>query len=274
MARKKANRGLLTAGEVARMITAASTQIRAGQTKPTPMRRKQQAPRQTSDVRLTRQVVPAAGGDIVTRPRGVPRMNTRGNTFLVCNTELVIEGNGSAVLGGFTTASNLTHPSFCTWLGTIAQAFSKFRWIRARYIYIPGVPTNTTGRITLGMSYDTSDNAPGDMLQASAAYKAVSCPVWAGYEGSPLMNNLSTPVGSIAGAVAIDIDTARFSNPWYKIQTAADITAMSLTDRNMYVPCQLYLSSQGLPVVSGFFGSVYLQYEVEFIEPIATQQNA
>jgi hypothetical protein len=258
----------LTVGQVTSLINS-----KLSANKKIKKRPRKQRSQDTGDIRTVRQAAPAAAGDIVSRPRSMPRMQTRNGGFYVCNTELVIELNSPAVLGAFQNVQHFTHPSFCTWLNTIGLNFSKFRWIRARYIYIPGTPTTTAGRVTLGMSYDTVDVAPTTTIAASAAYKSVSCPVWAGYEGSTLLNNLSTPVGSIGGAVAIDIDTNRFANPWYKIQAAATINGFTPTDRNMYVPCILNLSMLGGPV-SALMGSIYLQYEVEMIEPIIALANA
>jgi hypothetical protein len=124
------------------------------------------------------------------------------------------------------------------------------------------------------MRYDFQDLAPTSLVQAQQAHKAVTCPVWAGFEGSTALHGFGTPS---PGSVVIDIDVNQigFSTglSWYRVITGATFTPMSSTDRNLYGGCLLDLCTANGVATAGV-GTVFINYEVEVCEPIASAQQA
>lgn len=214
---------------------------------------------------------PSAGSALVRRAAQVPRMLTSGEATRVCNTEMI-----SAITNplAFAQGDVYMHPAFFPWLKTVAAGFSKWRWIRLRFIYIPVCPTNTAGQLVLGLAYDVSDNAPTTSVQLQQAYKSVTSPVWAGFEGSALMNNMDARTQAFPGAVALDVDTARLGTPYYRFQSNTDILAMSLPEQDVFVPGRIFFAREGGVATPVTVGNLFAQYEVELIEPVAPEMNA
>jgi hypothetical protein len=166
------------------------------------------------------------------------------------------------------------HPAFFPWVNTIAGGYSKWRWIRLRFIYIPVCPTSTLGQVVLALSYDITDNAPATSAALQQVYKSVTTPVWGGFEGTALLNNIDAPTDRFPGAVALDVDTARLGYNWYRFQSSGDILAMSAPEQDVFVPGRIWHAREGGLAAPFGVGNLFAQYEIELIEPVAPAMNA
>lgn len=215
-------------------------------------------------------VTPPIGGTIVFRS-GKPRINTYGDEVVrVCNTEIFNNIPGTVTAG--LAMSQPFIPSVVPWLSGIAVNFSKYRWLFCRLIYVPTCPTTTAGAITMGISYDLLDLTPTTRVQLAQMRDSTSSPVWAGWEGSDL---LTGPIRNKppAGAVYCDLDVSKVTQPWYRIVGGTNFLALSPSDRNQVCPAQAYAVTDGGIAASLGGGSVYIAYEIEFIEPVAIASN-
>lgn len=189
--------------------------------------------------------------------------------MVVCNTEALSSLTSSSTASGFATATSLLTPSTFGWLNGVSSSFSKFRFMRVRYFYLPIVSTAASGRVALSLAYDSNDSVPTSATQVIAGNHATFGPVWAGQSGFDSTN----PFGR-SDMIHLDVDTSRFDKRYYPYATAANLAAMNAVDKNIYVPCELISSMDANPTVSQTTGQLYVSYEVELIEPISTSINA
>lgn len=216
-------------------------------------------------------MAPSSGTSIVRRSPMTPFLSTRGESTIVRNTEAAVN---VATTAAFTVTDIYMHPAFNPWIATVAQNFSKFRYLSLRYIYIPSCPTTTAGTLVLGPTYDVTDNAPLTNGALQAAYHSVTTPYWAGYEGAPLLNSHMTPESRCPGAICVEIDVSRFGNSFYRFQSSGDILAFSAPEQDVFVPGRLWIATNGGPAVAIGAGTLFVQYDIELIEPITAAQNA
>jgi len=218
---------------------------------------------------------PAASSAIVVRNTRGPRINTIGNTVVVCNTEVVATIISGAA-GVFTEVGIGLYPgNFTSWLNGVAVNYSKWRWRKLRLVYIPTVPTTTAGLIVMGLTYDFADTAPTTVTQLQTFNQSVTAPVWGGYDGTSSLHNYSK---SHPGAVLIDVDVTRFGSgnglTWYKYLNATNFAAQTGIDRNIYAPGALAVAtSGGTNVAAAAVGNIFASYEIELIEPTASATN-
>ncbi len=251
-ARRRRNRGL-NVGAVPRGVYSSKTQ---------------------SGFSATMLKAPSAGTAIVRRGNMVPKMVSRENSTFVCNTELFA---AIATTAAFANAPNTVIPGELVWLTTIANNFSKWRWVYTRFIYIPSCATTTPGQIVISLTFDETDGQPGDLITAQQIYESVSFPVWSGYEGAALLSNFGMkPPG---GAVVVDLDCDRLGgasgDAFYRFTTKVNFAALaSNTDRNVYSPARINISTFGGPAIAQSAGNLFIQYCVELIEPIAPAINS
>jgi hypothetical protein len=223
---------------------------------------------QSSGFKFSRPIMaPAGAGTITGAPR--PRFSQARNDAVVIHNAEVFN-NITVVTAAVLTMSQNLIPAAFPWLNGVATNFSKFRWRKLRFVYIPACPTSTSGALTMGVVYDTNDTAPTTRAQLASVRDSTSTPIWAGWEGSALLNTFSN---SVSGCVYVDVDVARVAKPWYSYSTPANFAAFSTTDRNMYSPGVIFGISDGGPAVQITAGTVYGVYEVELIEPIDASIN-
>jgi len=210
--------------------------------------------------------VPMSTGTVFRNIR-TPAVNTRGDSVIVGNSEILFEV-ATAASGAFGTDLIALNMQNLNWLSGVAANYSKFRWRKLRLVYIPACSTSTSGSVTMGLQYQYTETAPTTIIQAAAYYRSVTSPVWAGYEGAPLLfdSQFKPPM---AGAVALDVDVARFSQPWYPVSFATQ----SGVDADQFVPVSLVISSSGGPTSSTLVGYVHDVYLVELIEPVPSALN-
>ncbi len=234
--------------------------------KPKQQRKRRKNSAQNEYLTGTTVEVPSAGGAIVRRTNRIPRFINSGESIRVANCEQRIAVTTLA-LGAFSSVRHFIVPGYLSWLTSVAANFSKWRWLKCRVVYIPTCNTTTTGNLTIGLNYDCADAQPADMIQAQSAYKAVSSPVWAGFNGIAALHHPTVP----DGAVAIDVDVTRFESKFYRYATSTTIGALSSSDKNIYIPVSFDLSSAG--GLAATVGNIFITYEVELIEPTAAAPN-
>jgi len=212
---------------------------------------------------------PIAGGVVMRRQRLTPGIVTKNGSTIICNTEFGFEVNA---LGGFNVIRYPFLPTAGLWLQSIALSFSKFRCVAIRYIYIPVCPTTTPGTVTMALGYDYNDTLPTSLAQLSVAFESISTPPWGGYEGTSLLNHhfaLETE-----GAVVVDVDCDRFGSgsglTYYPVAALATFVSQTPTDQNQFSPFYLQVATSGNALA---WGNVYIQYCIEFIEPVLAAKN-
>lgn len=119
----------------------------------------------------------------------------------------------------------------------------------------------------MGFTYDNQDTNPTTLNRVQALYNSVTSPSWGGAEGAGLLTGVSFPQIP-ATAVAMDLDVSRMSLPWYPTGAAA-----AGIDLNQQVPAFLQLGTAGGPAAATGVGTIFIKYEIEFIEPIASSMN-
>jgi len=160
-------------------------------------------------------------------------------------------------------------------VNAIAVSYSKFRFLKLRFIYIPQCPTTTSGEVVLSTGYDYLDPAPASVNNAQMSYGSVTSPLWAGAAGSCLLGIERRPIPD--EAVVVDFDVNRFGYArgpaYYRYMTLAGFGALSPSDRNVYSPCYLDVSTVGGPAVGITAGTIFVEYEIELVEPISGVLN-
>lgn len=215
---------------------------------------------------------PAAGG-VILRRGNYPRLQSSADGFstILCNTE-PLNNVVTTALGAFNVSRTQIAPFALTWLTGIATSYSKFKWLRVRLIYIPIVPTSTTGQIVLRLGYDANDTGATSITQSQTAFRSTTQPSWGGYEGSYLLNADDFPVPT-AGSVYMDLDVTRLETPFYPIVTTATFNAAAAGIQNSYSPAYLDVATQGGPAAATQIGTVFAKYEIALIEPTPAATN-
>nr|AIR95672.1 coat protein [Olive mild mosaic virus] len=207
-------------------------------------------------------VAPIAGSVVYSRPR-VPQIRTNQMSTIVVNTELVANITLAAV-GAFSFTAQPLIPSFGSWLASIADLYSKWRWIRCSVIYIPKCPTTTQGSVVMAIVYDAQDTVPTTRTQVSQCYQSITFPPYAGYGGASALNSNSSGGESLVST----LDTNRVDKKWYSTIGNAAFTALTSIDKNQFCPATALIAGDGGPVAATAVGDVFMRYEIEFIEPI------
>ncbi len=214
------------------------------------------------------------GGSVVVRRRNPPRIQSRPTGTIVCNTEQFTNVQIQAA-GAFSSNRAFFAPWNYTWLNGIAQNYSKFRWVKLRYIYVPNCPTTTAGQMVLSLGFSTSDGAVTSMQQAQQAFHSITSPPWAGYEGAICLSEPDKAAPS--GAIITTVDVNRFGTgsglTYYKYTTQATWNTFSTSEREAYAPGYINISTSGSNVALLEIGNLFIQYEIELIEPIANAIN-
>jgi len=194
--------------------------------------------------------------------------------IVVQNTEMVASVVTNAA---YNSAVIRIAPFSMPWLNGIASNYSKYKWISMRVVYVPACPTTTAGAVAMSYQYDDADLNPTSIAQMSMQHGFVSCPSWAGWEGSCLLAKPRDNPG--VGAVVASLDTDRLDKPWYpyinssNYTTLVGVVTVGPAVGDTYVPAVLTYAVDAGPTVSVLSGYLYAQYEVALIEPIALALN-
>lgn len=234
-------------------------------------KRKQKNKRMRLSTKVT---APSAGGVIVRRGVNPPRIISQGMSTFVRNTEL-LSTVGTAALGAFGNARGNLIAGNLTWLSVLAQGFNKWRWHFVKLIYIPTVPSTTLGQVVLSFGYDVVDTQPTTLVQAQQAYNSVNCPVWAGFDGSSDLNRYTRDRSP--GSVSLQLDCNRLGGAtgdnYYRFTTNVTLATFSAQERNIYVPAFVDISTANGAAAAGSVGNLFIEYEVELVEPVAQVLN-
>lgn len=215
---------------------------------------------------------PAAAGIVVGQPKA--SMYMEDDKFIICRTELAGGVNTSAAFAA--GVINLVPHSF-PWLNGMAANFSKWKWRKLRFIYIPACPTNTPGQMALSFQYDVMDTTPTTLGQMAMMNGFTNGPYWLGGEGAVMLKSSKHPI--VPGAIVSVFDVKRQSKPWYEYITSTDFLALVAVPTvgpagaNAYSPGNVVSASAGGPATVVTGGNLYVQYEIELIEPTDSTLN-
>lgn len=192
----------------------------------------------------------------------------------VCNTEQFL-GDGLTLSNGTVKGlltMNPADPTGFPWLHRIAQNYSKFRFRKLSMSYVPYVGTGTTGYIAMGSFYESEDaikyNAVGTLPNLSSQPEFTVGPLYAG-------NAISSHDAAVNSAnwLGIEFDCKRMSDnftKWFYVDPASSVSLGTGNEArlNQTVPCYTGLQ-WNLSGATGsvLVGSIYVTYEVEFIQP-------
>lgn len=207
-------------------------------------------------------VAPVAGSVIYSRPR-IPQFRSTQQSTIVCNTELVSNITQSAA-GAFNFTAQPLIPSFGAWLASIADNYSKFRWLDCSIIYIPKCPTSTQGSVCMAIVYDAQDTVPTSRVQVSQCYQSITFPPYAGYGGASVLNHK----GNGGESLVSTLDVNRVDKRWYPTIGNAAFTALTSLDKNQYCPATALIATDGGAATGVAIGDIFMRYTIEFIEPI------
>jgi hypothetical protein len=228
---------------------------------------------------------PAAMGAVDRgKKAGLPVMTMRGPTTILRNYEQVAAfPTGNAA---FQASGAITNPGIAgsfPWLAAIAANYSKFRFRYLRFFFSGSCPTSTTGKVWINISYDPIDTTPSTLAQVMQSEDSCSGPAWfGGVVSNEKAFDRRLPADS---NIFVDVDCKRFSLPWYVVRSSTTTVGVSLsgaptggigtlilagsTIDPSAVPCRLYFGNNGV-TASTVPGELYVAYEVELIEPLAS----
>lgn len=210
---------------------------------------------------------PLASGVVTSRQR-IPAITSTTSSTLVTNTEVFHDLNAAA-LGAFSVTNKAILPAQASWLAGISDLYSKYRWRKLRFVYLPNCPTTTQGSGVVSIGYDRLDADPTSATSMQQAYRAITFPAYAGYEGAMALRTFN----NVPGMVVFDVDVTRFDKAWYPIIGVTPFAALATNIQNAYCPCTMYFGSVNGPATATSFGSWFMQYVIEFIEPVNPTQN-
>jgi len=169
---------------------------------------------------------------------------------------------GLNAAGALAYSTNAIIPPIFPYLIGIAQNFSKYRWLKLHFYYVPACPTSTLGEIAMSNFYDWQDASAATFIQTAQMKNGVSFPPWGGGEEYG------------ANAVTIDVDCKDFDKARYLYIQVAAFNALSTSDRNNYAPVNLAFATQGSTAAVSLAGRIWCSYTIQMLDPIPTGLNA
>lgn len=211
---------------------------------------------------------PAARG-IIHRRRGAQIYGSPHTTSVfMSHTEPILQ-IATAALGAFAVQGSAVIPAALGYLAGIAQNFSKFKWHYLELIYIPFVPTTTSGEFAMGMQYDRTDAPPTTAQQVEQLSLGVTTPIWGGADGVHRLHS-----NTQCNAVNIVVDVTKFDKPYYPFEAAGNFAALGTSDQNTYCPCTVQAITIGGPATAiTLAGRLMVRYTVELLDPIIAALN-
>nr|QXV86655.1 capsid protein [Solemoviridae sp.] len=209
--------------------------------------------------------IPAARNVVV--GRSYPVLHSKGKHTRVCNTEVVrsVDLNAGFVINPVTCI-----PGALSWLASPAASWSRWRWIRLRYTYIPAAATNVTGTIAMGFLYDYLDETPTNLAEMGTLSGFTSGAVHSGAPGSAyLKSELNT---QIPGAISTVLNIEERQRRWKYIGPTV-LSTLRPAEANTYSPARLILAVGNSAVNIATVGTLYASYEIELSDPISARLN-
>lgn len=199
-------------------------------------------------------------GDI---PGGVSRaMSFQPQTTVITNTEIISSVSTILNTASYTTIFPVA-PTFFTWLGSVAQNYSKFKFTKFRVTYIPTVGTTVAGNVSMGFGYDM-----GDVFPTNAGGIGINTGGAAG-DIDTIVNFRPSIMLTAWEEGSLEFPRERMKENRYMDTVdwaAALVTSDAAFRRNW--------GSDGYLLVSGFgpasttLGKVHIEYTIELYDPI------
>jgi len=165
----------------------------------------------------------AAYGSVMGRRRQLPMIAGMADKLLVSNYEQVGTITGTSSNGNFSKSTIICNPgdsSVFAWLSNIALNYQKFRWKFFRLIYVPQVPSTTTGSAYIFLSYDFLDATPTTLKQVTTSSESCAGNCWF---GGPIDESAAfKPAVATSDFISITANPREYSQPWYYVRNAAN----------------------------------------------------
>jgi hypothetical protein len=181
---------------------------------------------------------PAATGQVVVASE--PQITHESDDcIVVANREFLCEVTGAT---NFTVSSfplNPGLPAVFPWLFALGSRYESYKFKKLRFLYVPQVSTTAAGFFGMFVDYDPNDPAPTTKPKFMSNKNAMSSPVWSSVEMPCSLKDLS-------------------KRTTYFTRGGAE------NDLGLYDVGNLFIAVEGS---SGSLGSVYVDYEIEFMTP-------
>jgi len=231
--------------------------------------------------------VPAAMGGQRGRRNIFPLTRGMGGNMRVANFEQIVAITGSN--GSFSAGGLVVNPGLATnftWLGAVASNYQTFKFHYLRFIYVPACPTTTNGTAFVYLDYNFNSSEPTSLAQVDLTPYSSSGPAWLG--GPVDAPTAFAPALDVRQNIHVDVDCAKFTQPWYNIRTSSNANVSSggslggtIPDGLTFTPgavadpsgrpCTIYWGSN--TNTSSVIGLLYACYDVEFNDPISAALN-
>lgn len=163
----------------------------------------------------------------------------------VRNREFVVDvGPSSAFIVSGSWVVNPGNPSLFPWLSAIAQCYEKYKFHNLRVLYEPQCPTTTAGTVAISIDTDASDTPPTSKQQMLAWDFAARAAPW------------DKATLSCGGRLTK-----------YDLYVLYGSVPPTSTDVKTYAAGQLYLAVQGTGAFTSPVGELYVEYDVELMQP-------
>lgn len=204
------------------------------------------------------------------RPLMTPTAN---NGMIVRNSELILDKDGTGGHQKFAFGVNPTDNNAFGWLGHISRSYGQYRWKKLRLCWQGAVPTTIAGEVSMGICYNINEIEAYAPLTPSQSRQAISCsrdcfsgPVWG--------STLKTVGGRLVADMMIDVDVS-LAHQRYKWNTCNSYTASTESaDDTLAVSVYVIGIFGGNDAYTALVGSLWADYEIEFINPVASILNA
>lgn len=208
-----------------------------------------------------RRVRRAAPGQVMTTTDVVTQRSYTTNSrktaaLTVANTEYVSNIAGGAS-GSYTVLGQiLLQPRSFSWLKTLAQAYSLFKFGRVRLHYKPVVGTTTNATVAIGFFSDAADgnfwyNTVGSLSTLSQARKFVQGPAWS--------------------ELVLELDPDDYNTDWF-YQSNTDVA--SDADRRLTSAGVIATYTQSNATITNTpLGNLYIEYELMMKDPVPFSSN-
>lgn len=188
-------------------------------------------------------------------PKAIATVKNNSAVVKIANTE-VWAGSWPVQTGTFGATGTYLNPiSFLAWGANIAINFSKYRFTKLRFRYVPIVGTTQTGYFAMAFVSDPEDATSVDtftvensLARMANSRRYVQVPAWE--------------------EAVLDIKPGDFSSPWYLIE------ASSITDQataRQTVAGGLIQAAQSTGTAAT--GIIYIDYEMELMDPVNAAVN-
>lgn len=202
-----------------------------------------------------------------------PVMSSTSNGMVIKNSELVLDKDGTGGHQKFEFGLNPTDTNAFGWLGHLARCYGQYRWKKLRLCWQGSVPSTVTGDLYLGVCYNINELGAYGPLTPSQSRQAISCsrdtfsgPVWG--------SSLKTVGGRLTADMMVDVDVA-MAHQRYKWNTCNSYTAETgNADDTLAVSVYIIGIFGGNDTWTALIGSLWVDYEIEFINPVAPVLNA